>query len=168
MQLLQGGLGAILEEYKKASEEFISVIRTVTDINFVRIVDTETTDEDCRSVQTICRHVIRSGYGYANYILNELGITPEFPLADEMKLENSKDVELQLREMIYYNIKNLYEMNREKIEENMFTVKFVTRWGEEFNFEQILEHAVVHILRHRRQIEKFIRLHFSNILSELT
>jgi len=60
--------------------------------------------------------------------------------------------------MIEYNIKYLYELNRGKIEEDIFSVKFVTRWGEEFNFEQILEHAVVHILRHRRQIEKFIIL----------
>ena len=40
----------------------------------------------------------------------------------------------------------------------MFSIKFTSRMGEEYNFEQILEHAVVHILRHRRQIEKFIAL----------
>jgi hypothetical protein len=64
--------------------------------------------------------------------------------------------------MIEYNLRNLYELNREQIEDKMFSVKFTTRWGEEFNFEQILEHAVVHILRHRRQIEKFINIINSN------
>lgn len=158
MDRLEGGLGAILDEMCRASEELVNVIKNVSQMDFVKIVDSKTEDEDCRSIQTICRHVIRSGYGYANYILNELGITLEFPKADLMRLNNSEDAIMGIRDMIDYNIKNLYELNRNTIEANMFSIKFTTRWGEEFNFEQILEHAVVHILRHRRQIEKFISI----------
>jgi hypothetical protein len=40
-------------------------------------------------------------------------------------------------------------------EEIMGTVINST-WGTRYDVEQLLEHAVVHILRHRRQIEKFI------------
>jgi uncharacterized damage-inducible protein DinB len=29
-------------------------------------------------------------------------------------------------------------------------------WGVVYDLEQMLEHAIVHVLRHRRQIEKFI------------
>ena len=155
MDLLQGGLGAILDEYKKVSEEFINVLQKISPEDFVKIVDDKTEDEDCRSIQTISRHVIRSGYGYANYVLNALNITVDFPKADEMTIEKSEDAINEIRKMIKYNIHNLYEMNREKIESNMYSIKFITRWKEEFNFEQILEHAIVHILRHRRQIEKF-------------
>jgi uncharacterized damage-inducible protein DinB len=121
-------------------------------------MDIKTEDEDCRSIQTITRHVIRSGYGYANYIFNALGITVAFPKADEMKIENSEDAVNEIRNMLNYNLKNLYELNRTEIEEKMFSIKFTTRWGEEFNFEQILEHAIVHVLRHRRQIEKLIQI----------
>ena len=156
MELLQGGLGAILDEYKKASEEFINIIQQISQKDFVKIVDHKTADEDCRSVQTICRHVIRSGYGYANYVLNALGIIVDFPKADEMTIEKAEDAINEIREMMKYNIHNLYNMNREKVEANMHSIKFTTRWKEEHNFEQILEHAVVHVLRHRRQVEKFI------------
>jgi uncharacterized damage-inducible protein DinB len=156
MELLQGGLGAILDEMKKASEELIKVIENISREDFVKIVDSKTADEDCRSIQTICRHVIRSGYGYANYILTALNIPTDSPSVNEMKIEIPNDTVAELRRMIDYNLKQLYEMNRESIEEKMFSVKFFTRWGEEFNFEQILEHAIIHILRHRRQIEKFI------------
>ncbi len=156
MTLLQGGLGAILDEYQKASEEFISVIQQIPQKDFVKIVDEKTEDEDCRSVQTICRHVIRSGYGYANYVLISLNIVVDFPKADEMSIEKAEAATNEIRKMIKYNLFNLYEVNREKIETDMYSVRFITRWGEEFNFEQILEHAIVHILRHRRQIEKFI------------
>jgi hypothetical protein len=31
-----------------------------------------------------------------------------------------------------------------------------SRWGVVYTVEGLLEHAVVHVLRHRRQIEKFI------------
>jgi uncharacterized damage-inducible protein DinB len=156
MNLLQGGLGAILDEYKKASEEYINVLQKISREDFIKIVDHKTDDEDCRSIQTISRHVIRSGYGYANYVLNTLNIAVDFPKADEMTIEKAEDAINEIRNMIKYNIHNLYEVNREQIENNMYSIKFITRWKEEFNFEQILEHAVVHILRHRRQVEKFI------------
>lgn len=155
MDRLEGGLGAILDEMQRASEEFIKVIESVPQKDFVKIIDSTTTDEDCRSIQTICRHVIRSGYGYANYVLNNLNITLDFPNVNNMKIDTAEIASDEIRNMIVYNIKNLYELNREKIEKDMFTIRFTTRWNEEFNFEQILEHGIVHILRHRRQIEKF-------------
>lgn len=158
MNQLQGGLGAILDEYKKASEELIKVLGNVSQNKFAKIVDEKTSDEDCRSIQTICRHVIRSGYGYANYVLNALNISIDTPDANKVKIENSEDAVNEIRKMIIFNILNLYELNREKLESNMYSIRFTTRWKEEYNFEQILEHAVVHILRHRRQIEKFIAL----------
>lgn len=156
MNMLEGGLGAILDEMKKASEEFISVIQKIPQPDFIKIVDSQTTDEDCRSIQTICRHVVRSGYGYADYILSALNIPTDSPNVNKMEIESPDVVVVELRRMIDYNLKHLYEMNREIIEEKMFVIKFITRWGEEFNFEQILEHAIVHILRHRRQVEGFI------------
>jgi len=34
---------------------------------------------------------------------------------------------------------------------------FEARWGVTYDAEQMLEHAIVHILRHRRQIEIFLK-----------
>lgn len=31
--------------------------------------------------------------------------------------------------------------------------KINTKWGQQYDVEQMLEHAIVHILRHRRQIK---------------
>ncbi|MGY0037018.1 hypothetical protein [Pedobacter sp. NJ-S-72] len=33
--------------------------------------------------------------------------------------------------------------------------KIMTGWGQLYDIEQLMEHAIVHILRHRRQIERF-------------
>ena len=127
MNLLQGGLGAILDVYKKASEEFISVLGNVSSDDFVKIVDAKTSDEDCRSIQTITRHVIRSGYGYANYILNALNIFVDTTDANKMKIETSEDASNEIRKMLKFNIHNLYEVNREKVEANMFSIKNIKK-----------------------------------------
>ena len=34
--------------------------------------------------------------------------------------------------------------------------KIVVKWGQTYDPEQLFEHAIVHILRHRRQIERFL------------
>ena len=64
----KGGIGAVMDEYERAGTEFKKLIDGISESNFIKIVDIETTDEDCRSVQTIVSHVTNSGYGYANYI----------------------------------------------------------------------------------------------------
>ena len=47
------------------------------------------------------------------------------------------------------------------LEESDNIKKLTTRWGQMYNIEQLLEHAIVHVLRHRRQIERFL-LHINN------
>jgi hypothetical protein len=32
----------------------------------------------------------------------------------------------------------------------------LTGWGQHYDIEQMMEHAIVHVLRHRRQVEKFV------------
>lgn len=33
--------------------------------------------------------------------------------------------------------------------------KINVRWGQQYDPEQLMQHAIVHVLKHRRQIEKF-------------
>ena len=40
--------------------------------------------------------------------------------------------------------------------EEISRVVVKTRWGPVYDAEGLLEHAIVHILRHRRQLERFI------------
>jgi hypothetical protein len=35
-------------------------------------------------------------------------------------------------------------------------VQIPARWGPVYDLEQLLEHMIVHVLRHRRQIERFL------------
>lgn len=51
--------------------------------------------------------------------------------------------------------KNSFEGIWQKTNEEIEAIKIDTRWKVTYDFEQLLEHAIVHILRHRRQVENF-------------
>jgi len=147
----KGGIGAVMDEYERAAAEFKKLIGNISESEFVKIVDTETKDEDCRSVQTIVSHVTNSGYGYANYIRDWFSIPKASP---ERKLLSQNEFLLMFDEMLAYTSETLYG-KFEYSDEEVMKVKMIVRWGPQYDLEQLLEHAVVHILRHRRQIEKF-------------
>ena len=147
----KGGIGAVMDEYERAAEEFKNLIGNISESDFIKIVDTETKDDDCRSVQTIISHVTNSGYGYANYIRDWFGISKNSP---ERRLLSKNDFPDEFTKMIAYTSETL-EGKWEYSDEDIQKVKMDVRWGPQYDLEQLLEHAVVHILRHRRQIEKF-------------
>ena len=59
----KGAIGALMDEYERAANEFKDLVEKIPESDFVKVVDTETKDDDCRSVQTIVSHVTNSGYG---------------------------------------------------------------------------------------------------------
>lgn len=147
----KGGIGAVMDEYERAAAEFKNMIENISDSNFIKIVDTETKDDDCRSVQTIVSHVTNSGFGYANYIRDWYSIPKNSP---ERKLLTKVEFMTRFDNMLAYTSETL-EGKWEYSDEEIQKVKMIVRWGPQYDLEQLLEHAVVHILRHRRQIEKF-------------
>ena len=147
----RGGIGAVMDEYERAAMELKNLITRISESDFVKIFDTDTIDEDCRSVQTIVSHVTNSGYGYANYIRDWFGIPKSSP---ERKLLSKDEFLLRFDKMLAYTSETLQD-KWEYSDDDIQKVKMIVRWGPQYDLEQLLEHAVVHILRHRRQIEKF-------------
>lgn len=148
----KGAFGALMDEYERASLDLKNLVGQIHGTDFKKIVDSITKDEDCRSVQRIVSHVTNSGYGYANYLRDWFSIPKSSP---ERKLISQKDLSVQLDKMLAYTSETLQD-KWELTDEEIMKVKMIVRWGPQYNLEQLLEHAVVHILRHRRQIEKFV------------
>jgi hypothetical protein len=148
----KGGIGALMDEYGRAAAEFKNLIGKISETDFVKIVDSVTKDDDCRSVQTIISHVINSGFVYANYIRDWYSIPKNSP---ERRLISQKDFTIELDKMLAYTAETL-EGKWEYSDDDIMKVKMIVRWGPQYDLEQLLEHAIVHILRHRRQIEKFV------------
>ena len=149
----KGAIGALMDEYERASSDLKLLLRTISEDGFIKILDAQTKDEDCRSVQTIMKHVIGAGYGYSDYIRGSLGMASTSP---ERRLHSLADVEAQVDAMLEYTVQTL-EGRWEMAEEEMTSIVIDSHWGVRYDLEQLLEHAVVHILRHRRQIERLMQ-----------
>ncbi len=148
----------MMDEYERAAGELKRVLAQTTEENFNRIVDTETKDDDCRSIQTIMTHVVGAGYGYADYIRTVFGIPSARPtdtvLATRVPVSHREAVE-KIDAFLAYTAQTL-EGKWEMTDEEITAVKMPVRWGPTYDLEQLLEHAIVHILRHRRQVERFL------------
>ena len=140
-----------MDEYERAASELKRLIERIPEDDFVRVVDSRTKDDDCRSVQTIMSHVVRAGYGYADYIREQFSIASTRPQPSLLSHRESLE---QLDAALRYTVQTLegrWEMSGEEISATVIK----SRWGAVYDVEGLLEHAIVHILRHRRQIEKF-------------
>jgi uncharacterized damage-inducible protein DinB len=149
----QGAVGALLDEYERAAGELKDVISTLDHESYTTIVDKETKDMNCVSIQSILNHVVRAGYGYANYIRKQFG---------DKWVERRENYELHTPEIVCRELDNMLQYTAETLAnkthlsfDEMISNVITTDWGQKFDFEQMLEHAIVHILRHRRQIEIF-------------
>ena len=154
----KGGVGAMMDEYERAARELKSVLGRASEEQFNRIVDPETKDENCRSIQTIITHVVRAGYGYADYIRTAFGIPSTRPpetLPGQSVPVLQREAAGKIDGFLAYTVQTL-EGKWEMTDEEIQAVAMKVRWGPNYDLEQLLEHAIVHILRHRRQVERFL------------
>lgn len=149
-----GAIGALLDEYERAIVDLKSVIAPITTDALIAIVDATTKDEDCRSIQTILSHVVGSGYTYVIEIRKWLG--EDVAYKEKELLSSVEEYISALDKMFAYNEKLFQDHPNLQLEEFHTEKKMTVRWGQKYDPEQILEHAIVHILRHRRQIERFL------------
>ena len=150
-----GAKGALLDEYEKALEELLTVIAPISNQDLIKIVDHKTTDPDCKSIQTILNHVIGSGYTYVIEIRKYLG--EEIDYRATTNFDDGEQFKLELLKMFAYNEKLFDDYPEVNIVEKAMDKKIKVRWGQQYDIDQLMEHAILHILRHRRQIEKFVR-----------
>jgi uncharacterized damage-inducible protein DinB len=149
-----GALGALMDEYDRAASDLIKIIERVDMEEFQKVYDTITEDEDCRSIQTIMTHVVRSGYGYAVSIRKSFGSEATRP---EIKLSLPLEAINEFRKMLSYSEETFdgkWDLNYDEI----INTTVISNWGKKYDIESMLEHAIVHVLRHRRQIQKFLNV----------
>lgn len=147
-----GFTGALMDEYERAANELINILAPLSDEAYQRIRDTETEDEACRSIQTIMTHVIGAGYGYAIMYRQAWGMDH---IERPRELVSKADVINKLNEALAYMCETLNDKWNISPEE-ADALQIHARWGPTYDFEQLFEHAIVHVMRHRRQIEKFL------------
>jgi len=145
-------LSALMEEYKRSAKDLKQILDDLPQALFEKITDTKTKDSDCKSIQTITFHIIQSGYTYANYI-HTINKGEWFEYNENIETPDKGILEInKMLEFTEHIFDGIWFKSNEEIEK----WKFDTRWNVTYDFEQLMAHAIVHILRHRRQIENVI------------
>jgi uncharacterized damage-inducible protein DinB len=148
-----GAKGALLDEYERAIADLKNTIEHIPDALLKTIVDKHTSDENCKSVQSVLIHVVHSGYGYATHIINLRGYNKERPAKAFHKTIQAYLNDLQ--SMFIFTEAMLSQFDEHDVEQLNESLKIKSGWGQTYDIEQMMEHAIVHVLRHRRQLEKF-------------
>lgn len=114
----------------------------------------ETEDPDYESIDHVMRHALRAARGYLTWICEMLiRPDPEIPPVPEAEqVAETADAYLDLvlaawREHLAWMPDSVIES------ENAYR----SRWGWPYTIEEMLEHAVVHPMRHRIQLEELLR-----------
>lgn len=149
-----GAVGALLDEYERMLAELLALLDTVSPAELTATADSDTSDPDCRSIQTVLTHVVRSGYGYAICIRNHQG--ENLPLRNRTTLASVSEYQAALRAMFIYNEQVFSDYPDMPLETYASADKILVSWGQRYDVEQLMEHAILHIMRHRRQIERFL------------
>ena len=150
---LYGPFGALMDEYARAAEDFCRVVESFDLARF----DAERPSNNPNTVspRAICLHVIGAAHRYAYYIRKARRVDfVERYDADPAQLRSPQEVRTLLTEGILL-MEETVEPLLNATDEEIQALSFTVRWGPRYDPEMILEHAVCHLLRHRRQLERW-------------
>lgn len=146
----KGPIGAMMDEYERAAQELVRVVNEISDMDYEKIFDAQTANEDCRSVQTIMSHVVYAARWYVHSIREAFSLATEKPVKKQLSKQEALK---QLGEVLAYTAAS-FEGKWDMTDDDTCAIMMNVDYPE--SLEQKMEHAIVHILRHRRQIEKFL------------
>jgi uncharacterized damage-inducible protein DinB len=147
-----GSLRSVLDEYARAIREFEQVLLALPKERYD--ARTVLSDENFTAVRDILKHTIGAAHVYVDYLTDALDGTDRGYQKREFPYSNSSEALSSLWEAFDRMVDVLGRI-KDWTDEKQEEIKFVTRWKQPFDIEQMLEHAIVHILRHRRQLERW-------------
>jgi hypothetical protein len=110
-----------------------------------------TDDPDYASREALLHHGLRAARGYMTWLCEKLGLPDPgiepAPGADTVE----KDAERYLEHLLAR-----WRLPLARAEQEEFGVTHRARWGDDMTCESMLEHAVVHPLRHTFQLEELM------------
>lgn len=138
------------DEYEKALNELKVVLTSISDELFLKT--DLSLEADFQSIRNITAHIIRSGYVYSNYIRTSFGTEK---MSYSFQLNSIMDALTEMDKMFQYKLET-YENRWLMTDDEMMQTIIKTSWTT-YDLEAIIEHSIVHILRHRLQIQKIIQ-----------
>ena len=150
---LSGPFGALMDEYARAAGDFCRVVESFDLARYD--AERPSNNPSTISPRAICLHVIGAAHRYAHYIRKARGVEfVERYEADPARLRSPRDVRGLLTEGIVLTEQTVEPLLK-ATEQEIQALSFAVRWGPRYDPEMILEHGVCHLLRHRRQLERW-------------
>ncbi len=112
-----------------------------------------TDDPYYKSLDTLLHHVLKSARGYMIWICAQLNLPDpqidEAPPAEIVEENSEKFIE---------HLTQKWSLPLREIEPELFEDKvYKSNWGIDYSIEAMLEHAVMHPIRHKFQLENLIK-----------
>lgn len=150
-----GPFGAILDEYARAAEDLCKTVEALPIETWLE--QRPSKDPDTGSIQAIAAHCVNSAYSYSNYIRKARNSEPDnsgrVTIAD---LPTPEQLRPNLERALHHSeatLDGLFDAD----DKTILAMSFQVVWGPTYDPESVLEHGIVHLLRHRRQIERWNR-----------
>ena len=146
-----GALGALIDELERALRELDCLLEPLDEASLAQPREQPGSSERL-TVCEVLEHVIHAGHVYAELQRGAFGLPlrPWVPAPPD--LEGLRGRLRALPGEAWELLADKTELTDEQVE----AVRIQAGWGTTYDLEQLLEHALVHVLRHRRQLERLL------------
>lgn len=144
------GAEALIHLHEEHLLSFIKIWETAKKTNLKLPI---TDDSDYQSLEHLILHVVRSSRGYIMWICEKLNLSepkidvlPKFEQI-EKTIDNYASHLLEEWKIPLVNVE----------EKRFFDLTYKSNWGTDYCIEAMLEHAVMHPIRHEYQLKKILK-----------
>ena len=113
----------------------------------------ETDDKDYESLETLLFHILRASRGYINWICEQLDL-PDPKIDPPPKKD---EIEQKANSYLEHLIERWREPLRDVPEELFMDKTYTSRWKVNYCIDAMLEHAVMHPIRHEFQLSNLLK-----------
>ena len=143
------GARAMVALQEQHLNSFLAVWRKAK-ANNVHLPKTE--DKDYESLETLLVHILRTSRGYINWICEKLNLPdPQInPTPNKNEIEQKADSYLE-------HLLEKWRLPLKNVPKELFMDKtYTSRWKIDYCIDAMLEHAVMHPIRHEYQLSNLI------------
>ncbi|MBL7997158.1 MAG: DinB family protein [Candidatus Kapabacteria bacterium] len=153
----RGKVGVLLHEYHRSIADLKQTIAAVQPGELRVVLDKETMNRNCVSIGSVLAHIVFCGLMYCTTIRQHRG-NPDEQFEPLALLDTVEEYNAALDRMFDITRELFEDIPDSELMEFDPAKKLQTYWGQLYDIEQLMEHAIVHILRHRFMIERFMAM----------
>jgi uncharacterized damage-inducible protein DinB len=113
-----------------------------------------TTDKDYQSLETLLKHILGAARGYMVWMCKQLDLPdPEIKPAPDIDT-----IEAQADSYLEHVLERWPLALADIAEEKFGPHSYTSNWGEAFSIDSMLEHAVMHPIRHEFQLRSLMQM----------